>query len=142
MIHVSFAAFSRIGSAGNSEICFVGMKSRGVYETPGGTILRVVHRGQKPITLYREVMRIRESLVPHYSETIYDGFWFSPEREYRQSTMDAYQSTINGVVKLKLYKVNCLQACRKSDQSLYHKVMRRYKKTTYLIRRTPVDLFA
>ena len=89
-----------IGRLDMVENRFVGMKSRGVYETPGGTILRVAHRDLETITLDREVMRIRDSLVPRYSELIYNGFWFSPEREYLQSTMDASQNTVNGVVKL------------------------------------------
>ncbi|MBT8361941.1 MAG: argininosuccinate synthase [Desulfobacterales bacterium] len=108
-----------IGRLDMVENRFVGMKSRGVYETPGGTILRAAHGDLESITLDREVMRIRDSLVSRYSELIYNGFWFSPEREYLQSTMDACQSTVNGVVKLKLYKGNCLPVGRKSDQSLY-----------------------
>ena len=78
------------------------MKSRGVYETPGGTILREAHRALETITLDREVMRIRDSLVARYSELIYNGFWFSPERELLQTTMDATQKTVNGTVRLKL----------------------------------------
>jgi argininosuccinate synthase len=108
-----------IGRLDMVENRFVGMKSRGVYETPGGTILRAAHRDLESITLDREVMRIRDSLVPRYSELIYNGFWFSPEREYLQAAMDASQSAVNGVVKLKLYKGNCLPVGRKSDQSLY-----------------------
>jgi argininosuccinate synthase len=77
---------------------FVGMKSRGVYETPGGTILREAHRSLETITLDREVMRIRDSLMPRYAELIYNGFWFSPERELLQTTMDATQKTVNGTV--------------------------------------------
>jgi len=108
-----------IGRLDMVENRFVGMKSRGVYETPGGTILRMAHRDLESITLDREVMKIRDSLIPRYSELIYNGFWFSPEREYLQSTMDASQKTVNGVVKLKLYKGNCMPVGRKSDQSLY-----------------------
>lgn len=98
---------------------FVGMKSHGVYETPGGTILRTAHRDLETITLDREVMRIRDSLIPKYAELIYNGFWFSPERELLQQTMDATQKTVNGTVRLKLYKGNCIPVGRKSDQSLY-----------------------
>ncbi len=98
---------------------FVGMKSRGVYETPGGTVLRAAHRDLETITMDREVMKIRDSLVPRYSELIYNGFWFSPERELLQVTMDASQQAVNGTVRLKLYKGNCVPAGRKSDQSLY-----------------------
>lgn len=108
-----------IGRLDMVENRFVGMKSRGVYETPGGTILRVAHRDLETITLDREVMRIRDSLIPQYAQLVYNGFWFSPERELLQTTMDASQTTVNGVVRLKLYKGNCIPVGRKSDQSLY-----------------------
>jgi argininosuccinate synthase len=108
-----------IGRLDLVENRFVGMKSHGVYETPGGTILREAHRALETITLDREVMKIRDSLVPRYAELIYNGFWFSPERELLQLTMDATQNTVNGTVRLKLYKGNCIVVGRKSDQSLY-----------------------
>ncbi|MCD6389756.1 MAG: argininosuccinate synthase [Desulfobulbaceae bacterium] len=108
-----------IGRLDMVENRFVGMKSRGVYETPGGTILRVAHRDLETITLDREVMKIRDSLIPRYSEIIYNGFWFSPEMELLQKTMDMSQERVNGVVRLKLYKGNCIPVGRKSDQSLY-----------------------
>jgi len=108
-----------IGRLDLVENRFVGMKSHGVYETPGGTILRTAHRDLETITMDREVMRIRDSLVPRYSELIYNGFWFSPERELLQTTMDASQKTVNGTVRLKLYKGNCIPVGRKSGQSLY-----------------------
>ncbi len=108
-----------IGRLDMVENRFVGMKSRGVYETPGGTILRVAHRDLETITLDREVMKIRDGLVPRYSELIYNGFWFSPEMRLLQLTMDATQETVNGVVRLKLYKGNCMPVGRKSEQSLY-----------------------
>jgi argininosuccinate synthase len=108
-----------IGRLDLVENRFVGMKSRGVYETPGGTILRAAHRDLETITMDREVMRIRDSLVARYAELIYNGFWFSPERELLQTTMDASQKTVNGTVRLKLYKGNCIPVGRKSDQSLY-----------------------
>ncbi len=98
---------------------FVGMKSRGVYETPGGTILREAHRDLETITLDREVLRIRDSLVPEYSKLIYNGFWFAPEFEMLQKTMDECQKTVNGTVRMKLYKGNCIAVGRKSDNSLY-----------------------
>ncbi len=122
------ALFSRLNQLGGAngigrldlvENRFVGMKSHGVYETPGGTILRIAHRDLETITLDREVMRIRDSLIARYAELIYNGFWFSPERELLQSTMDATQKTVNGHVRLKLYKGNCTPVGRKSDQSLY-----------------------
>jgi argininosuccinate synthase len=108
-----------IGRLDMVENRFVGMKSRGVYETPGGTILRAAHRDLETITLDREVMKIRDSLVPRYSELIYNGFWFSPEMRIMQRTMDDCQQTVNGVVRVKLYKGNCTPVGRKSAQSLY-----------------------
>jgi argininosuccinate synthase len=108
-----------IGRLDLVENRFVGMKSHGVYETPGGTILRIAHRDLETITLDREVMRIRDSLIPRYAELIYNGFWFSPERELLQRTMDDTQKTVNGVVRLKLYKGNCTPVGRQSEQSLY-----------------------
>ncbi|MBU0681904.1 MAG: argininosuccinate synthase [Proteobacteria bacterium] len=120
-----FATLNRLGGENGIgrldlvENRFVGMKSRGVYETPGGTILRAAHRDLETITLDREVMKIRDSLVPRYSEMIYNGFWFSPEMELLQKTMDEAQRTVNGVVRLKLYKGNCIPVGRKSDNSLY-----------------------
>lgn len=122
------ALFTRLNKLGGAngigrldlvENRFVGMKSHGVYETPGGTVLRTAHRDLETITLDREVMRIRDSLIPRYAELIYNGFWFSPERELLQGTMDATQKTVNGTVRLKLYKGNCIPVGRKSDQSLY-----------------------
>ncbi len=120
-----FATLNRLGGENGIgrldlvENRFVGMKSRGVYETPGGTILRAAHRDLETITLDREVMKIRDSLVPRYSELIYNGFWFSPEMELMQKTMDEAQRPVNGVVRLKLYKGNCIPVGRKSDNSLY-----------------------
>jgi len=108
-----------IGRLDMVENRFVGMKSRGVYETPGGTILRTAHRDLETITMDREVMDIRDSLVPRYSKLIYNGFWFSPEMRLLQKTMDEAQQTVNGVVRLKLYKGNCVPVGRKSDNSLY-----------------------
>ena len=108
-----------IGRLDMVENRFVGMKSRGVYETPGGTILRAAHRDLETITLDREVLGIRDSLVPRYSQLIYNGFWFSPEMRLLQRTMDDAQATVNGSVRLKLYKGNCTPVGRKSANSLY-----------------------
>ncbi len=108
-----------IGRLDMVENRFVGMKSRGVYETPGGTILRAAHRDLETITLDREVMAIRDSLIPRYSQLIYNGFWFSPEMQLLQRTMDDTQTTVNGTVRLKLYKGNCTPVGRKSANSLY-----------------------
>ena len=112
-------AANGIGRLDLVENRYVGMKSHGVYETPGGTILHIAHRALETITLDREVMAIRDSLVPGYSRLIYNGFWFSPEMQLLQRTMDEAQKPVNGVVRLKLYKGNCVAVGRKSDNSLY-----------------------
>jgi argininosuccinate synthase len=109
-----------IGRVDVVENRYVGMKSRGVYETPGGTIIRAAHLAMESITMDREVMHIRDGLVPRYAEMIYYGYWFSPEREMLQSLIDETQKRVTGVVKLKLYKGNCTVLGRKSEKSLYH----------------------
>ena len=101
------------------ESRFVGMKSRGVYETPGGTILHAAHRALETITLDREVMFQLDSKIPAYARMIYNGFWFSPERVLHQKLIDEAQKTVTGTVRLKLYKGNCTVLGRKSDNSLY-----------------------
>ena len=93
----------------------VGMKSRGVYETPGGTILREAHMAVEQITMDREVMRIRDSLIPQYAWQVYAGYWFSPERLMLQTLIDDSQKTVNGVARLKLYKGHCRTVGRKSE---------------------------
>jgi argininosuccinate synthase len=108
-----------IGRVDLVENRFVGMKSRGVYETPGGTILHAAHRALESITLDREVLHLRDSLVPRYAEMIYYGFWFSPEREAVQGLVDAVQRDVTGTVRLKLYKGTVTVAGRKSPRSLY-----------------------
>jgi len=109
-----------IGRVDMVENRYVGMKSRGIYETPGGTILRVAHMAMESITIDREVMHIRDGLIPRYAEIIYYGYWFSPEREMLQSMIDETQKNVNGMVRLKLYKGNCMVVGRKSESSLYH----------------------
>lgn len=109
-----------IGRADIVENRFVGMKSRGVYETPGGTILRLAHMAIESITMDREVMHLRDSLIPKYSEMIYNGFWFSPERELLQSMIDETQKNVSGVVRMELYKGSCRVLGRKSVHSLYN----------------------
>jgi len=99
---------------------FVGMKSRGIYETPGGTILHQAHRAIESITLDREVTFLRDSLIPSYARMIYNGFWYSPEREILQQTMDQMQTHVTGDVRLKLYKGNCIVLGRKAEKSLYN----------------------
>jgi argininosuccinate synthase len=108
-----------IGRVDIVENRFVGMKSRGVYETPGGAILHFAHRQMESLTMDREVMHLRDSLVPKYSELVYNGFWFSPEREALQALVSEAQRDVTGVVRLKLYKGNIIVAGRKSPKSLY-----------------------
>ncbi len=108
-----------IGRADIVENRFVGMKSRGVYETPGGTILRAAHMAMESITMDREVLHLRDSLIPQYARIIYYGFWFSPEMKLLQSMMDQAQQNVSGVVRLELYKGNVRVLGRKSERSLY-----------------------
>ena len=108
-----------IGRIDIVENRFVGMKSRGVYETPGGTILHVAHRAIESITMDREIMFLRDSLIPQYAKMIYNGFWFSPERVLLQKMIDESQKTITGTVRIKLYKGNCTVMGRKAKKSLY-----------------------
>jgi argininosuccinate synthase len=108
-----------IGRIDLVENRFVGMKSRGVYETPGGTILLAAHRGIESITLDRGAAHLKDELMPRYAELIYNGFWFSPEREMLQAAIDRSQEHVEGDVRLKLYKGNVMVTGRESDQSLY-----------------------
>src|SRR5436853_906518 len=108
-----------IGRVDIVENRFVGMKGRGVYETPGGAILHFAHRQMETLTMDREVMHLRDSLIPKYSELVYNGFWFSPEREALQALVSETQRDVGGVVRLKLYKGNIIVAGRKSPKSLY-----------------------
>ena len=108
-----------IGRVDIVENRFVGMKSRGVYETPGGAILHFAHRQMETLTMDREVMQLRDSLIPKYSTLVYDGFWFAPEREALQALVTETQRDVTGVVRLKLYKGNMIIAGRKSPKSLY-----------------------
>jgi len=110
-----------IGRSDIVENRFVGMKSRGIYETPGGTILRLAHMAVESITMDREVMHLRDSLIPKYSEIVYNGFWFSPEMKLLQNMIDMTQKNVSGVVRVELYKGNCRVLGRKSDESLYCK---------------------
>jgi argininosuccinate synthase len=108
-----------IGRLDLVENRFVGMKSRGVYETPGGTILLAAHRGIESITLDREAGHLKDSLMPRYAELIYNGFWFSPERRMLQALIDTSQNSVTGSVRLKLYKGNVTVIGRESSNSLY-----------------------
>jgi argininosuccinate synthase len=108
-----------IGRVDLVENRFVGMKSRGVYETPGGTILLAAHRAMESLTLDREAAHLKDSLMPRYAELVYYGFWFAPEREMLQALVDKSQENVEGEVTLKLYKGNVIVIGRKSDKSLY-----------------------
>jgi len=108
-----------IGRLDLVENRFVGMKSRGVYETPGGTILITAHRAMESITLDREAAHLKDELMPKYASLIYNGFWFSPEREMLQALIDKSQENVEGSVTLKLYKGNASVVSRKSEKSLY-----------------------
>jgi argininosuccinate synthase len=109
-----------IGRVDLVENRFVGMKSRGVYETPGGAILHFAHRQIETLTMDRELMHLRDTLIPRYSTLVYNGFWFAPEREALQAFVTESQKNVTGVVRLKLYKGNIITAGRKSPVSLYN----------------------
>ena len=108
-----------VGRVDVVENRYVGMKCRGVYETPGGTILHVAHRAMESITLDREVMHFKDTLIPKYAELVYYGYWFAPEREVMQTAVDETQKNVTGSVRLKLYKGSCSVVGRQSPYSLY-----------------------
>ncbi len=108
-----------IGRVDMVENRYVGMKSRGVYETPGGTILHAAHRAVESITMDREVMHLRDSLIPRFAELVYYGYWYSPEMGVLRATIDESQKNVTGTARLKLYKGNCDVVGRKSPASLY-----------------------
>ena len=112
-----------VGRVDMVENRFVGMKSRGVYETPGGMILFHAHRQIESLTMDREVMRLRDSLIPKYAELVYNGFWFAPEREAIQALVTESQQNVSGEARLKLYKGNVMAAGRRSPLSLYHEAI-------------------
>ena len=109
-----------IGRVDLVENRYVGMKSRGVYETPGGAILHFAHRQMETLTMDREVMHLRDSLLPRYAELVYYGYWFAPERLALQALVTESQKNVTGTVRLKLYKGNLMTAGRKSPVSLYN----------------------
>jgi argininosuccinate synthase len=109
-----------VGRVDMVENRYVGMKSRGVYETPGGAILHFAHRQMESLTMDREVMHIRDSLIPRYAELVYYGYWFSPERLALQALVEESQANVTGTVRVKLYKGNIIVAGRKSPVSLYN----------------------
>lgn len=108
-----------VGRVDLVENRYVGMKSRGVYETPGGTILHHAHRAVESLTMDREVMHLRDSLIPQYAKLVYYGYWFSPEMDVLRKMIDETQKNVSGIARLKLYKGNCMIVGRKSDKSLY-----------------------
>ncbi len=108
-----------VGRADIVENRYVGMKSRGVYETPGGTLLTTAHRALESLVMDREVMHLRDSLIPRYAEMVYYGYWFAPEREMLQAAIDQSQAQMNGTVRMKLYKGSAQVVGRRSDYSLY-----------------------
>jgi argininosuccinate synthase len=109
-----------IGRVDLVENRFVGMKSRGVYETPGGTVLHAAHRAVESLTMDREVLHLRDSLIPRYAEMVYYGFWYSPEREALQTLIDKCQQGVTGTARIKLYKGSCMAVGRKAPKSLYN----------------------
>jgi argininosuccinate synthase len=119
-----------IGRVDMVENRYVGMKSRGVYETPGGTILYVAHRAMESITMDREVMHLRDSLIPKIAQMIYYGYWFSPEMDLMKVMIDETQKNVTGTVRLKLYKGNCTVLGRKSEKSLYSEAFATFEKDT------------
>jgi argininosuccinate synthase len=115
-------ALGRVHGVGRLDLVenrFVGMKSRGIYETPGGTILMAAHRGIEQITLDRGACHLKDELMPRYAKLLYEGFWFSPEREMLQAAIDHSQKDVTGEVRLKLYKGSVNVVGRSSEHSLY-----------------------
>jgi argininosuccinate synthase len=117
-----------IGRVDMVENRFVGMKSRGVYETPGGTVLWAAHRAVESITMDREVMIMRDSLIPKYAQLVYNGFWYAPEMKSLQAYIDATQENVTGTARIKLYKGNCIVVGRKSPHSLYSEAFATFEK--------------
>ena len=108
-----------IGRVDMVESRFIGMKSRGVYETPGGTVLHIAHRAMESLTLDRGVIQLKDSLMPRFSQLVYNGFWFSPETEVLLKMGRSTQASVSGIVRLRLYRGNCIVTGRKSPYSLY-----------------------
>ena len=125
-----FGGKNGIGRIDIVENRFVGMKSRGVYETPGGTILLYARRAIESITLDREEAHLKDEIMPKYAKLIYNGFWFSPEREMMQALIDKASMSVNGVVRLKLYKGNIIITGRKSENSLYDESLVTFEDST------------
>ena len=124
----AIAGKNGIGKVDIVENRYVGIKCRGVYETPGGTVLHLAHRAVESLVLDREVMHLRDSLVTRYAEMIYYGYWFSPERLALQGLIDGIQKDVSGTVRVKLYKGNCCITGRKSPNSLYNAALATFEK--------------
>ena len=124
----SIGGSNAVGRIDIVENRFIGMKSRGVYETPGGTILYIAHRAIESITLDKGASHLKDEIMPRYAELIYNGFWFSPEREMLQSLIDKSQINVNGIVKLKVYKGNVIVLGRKSNSSIYSSKMATFER--------------
>ena len=124
----ALAGENGIGRIDIVENRYVGIKSRGVYETPGGTVLHLAHRAIESLTLDREVMHLKDSLITRYAELVYYGYWFSPERLALQHMIDDIQKDVTGTARLKLYKGNCYVAGRKSPRSLYNPELATFEK--------------
>jgi argininosuccinate synthase len=129
MDHINILAGKNgIGRVDMVENRFVGMKSRGVYETPGGTVLWAAHRAVESITMDREVMFMRDSMIPKYAQLAYNGFWYAPEMQTLQTYIDATQENVTGTARIKLYKGNCVVVGRKSPYSLYSEAFATFEK--------------
>jgi argininosuccinate synthase len=129
MDHINkIAGENGIGRVDLVENRFVGMKSRGVYETPGGTVLWAAHRGVESLAMDREVMLMRDSLIPKYAQLVYNGFWYSPEMKALQTFIDQTQENVTGTARMKLYKGNCILVGRKSPYSLYREDFATFEK--------------
>ena len=115
----SLAGANGVGRLDLVENRFVGMKSRGCYETPAGTVMLKAHRAIESLTLDREAAHLKDELMPKYAKLVYNGFWFAPEREMMQAAIDASQENVSGIVRVKLYKGNVSVVGRKSDNSLF-----------------------
>ena len=124
-----------VGRVDLVENRYIGIKSRGVYETPGGTILHAAHRAVESLTLDREMLKLRDSLIPYYASLVYNGYWFSPERELLQGLMDNAQKRVTGVARLKLYKGGVTVLGRKSPYSLYKKELSTFEKDAMSIQK-------
>ncbi len=124
-----------IGRIDLVENRYIGIKSRGIYETPGGTLLHAAHRAVESLTLDREMLKLRDGLIPQYASLVYNGYWFSPERELLQGLMDNVQKRVTGVARLKLYKGNVMVVGRKSPYSLYKKTISSFEEDTMRIQK-------